>query len=154
MIRFRVEVPLDRSASRAAWALLSDIKGMPRFWGGHREVRVVENKTDGVMVAIRFAFPGPGNRGMALVSVDNASARVSIRYLKGPVRGLVVNAVEPEALSSSWSVSLAPHLRLFEPIVRRHFVSGTRHALERIAAEAVAQAPLQQSQTRLGGRSG
>ncbi|MGC9209899.1 MAG: SRPBCC family protein [Acidilobus sp.] len=136
MIEFEVRRPLHGLSDAKVWSLVKDVSAMPRFWRGHREVIVLGSRGPDYELRVRFAFPGPGNRGLARAHVDEAAMSVRIEYLRGPISGVVVTEVKDGELITRWSVRGKGVLRLLEPWLRGHFMKGAREALERIVREA------------------
>ena len=137
-IKFTVSREVDPGSVDGVWRALSDVEAMPRYWRGHREVRVLSRDGNTYMVKIRFAFPGPGNSGIARIEVHEEERTVLINYLKGPIRGYVRNYVGDNALISQWDVKITPPFLIMKPWIRRHFMNGAKNALARITGEVVA----------------
>ena len=129
-IREEVELSVDPGK---AWARLSDVGAMPRYWRGHREVEVVEQSGDSALIRVVFAFPGPLNRGLARVRLDHANRCLVVEYVDGPFRGLAKTCVSDRRIVSEWSIEFRGLIKLLAPWVVRHFRKGIRSALMRIA---------------------
>ena len=69
-MRFTVRRALEGAGPEAAWAVVKDVEDMSRYWHGHREVRARRLEEGSWDLAIRFAFPGPNNRGRARATLD------------------------------------------------------------------------------------
>jgi hypothetical protein len=123
------------SDSACAWKAVANIGQMPRYWRGHREVNVMGYDGHRYYVSIRFAFPGPLNKGLASVLINDVERYVTVEYTEGPVRGDVTTRVQGGKVITVWEVKLAWYLRLLEPWVKGHFMKGASDALERIASE-------------------
>lgn len=116
-----------------AWARLSDVSTMPRYWRGYREVEVVERSGDSALIKVIFAFPDPLNRGLARVRLDHANRCLIVEYVDGPFRGLARTCVSDRRIVSGWSIEFRGLMRLLAPWVVSHFRRGIRNALMRIA---------------------
>ena len=136
-IKFIVSKEVDPERVYEAWRALSDVEAMPRYWRGHREVRVLSRDGNTYMVRIKFAFPGPGNSGIARIEVREGERAVLINYLEGPIKGYVRNYVGENALISQWDVKITPLFLIMKPWIRRHFMNGAKNALARITGEVV-----------------
>ena len=136
-IKFTVSKEVDPERVYDAWRILSDVEAIPRYWRGHREVRVLNRVGNTYMVKIRFAFPGPGNSGIARIEVREEERTVLINYLEGPIRGYVRNHVSNNALVSQWDIEVKPLFLIMKPWIRRHFINGTTNALTRIINELI-----------------
>jgi len=129
-IRFRAERGV--SNPEAVWRRLASVADMPRYWGGHRAVRVLGRRGSAYLVEVVFAFPGPFNRGVAEVEVDEVGRAVVLRYLRGPFRGVVRNYVAGGRVVSEWDVVLGWWLRPLRRWLASHFRRGAERALERL----------------------
>jgi hypothetical protein len=139
-LRFTVRKALEGAGPEAAWAVVKDVDDIPGYWRGHREVRARRLEDGSWDLAIRFAFPGPNNRGRARATLDEASRTLTLSYVEGPVKGVVKVYVTEGEIVTEWDVSLAWYLRPLEAWVKRHFMSGAQHALDRIVEAARASA--------------
>ncbi|MGC9071275.1 MAG: SRPBCC family protein [Acidilobus sp.] len=135
-MEFELRRPLSGPGEESVWPLVRDVSAIPRFWRGHREVRVVSSNGPDHELYIRFAFPGPGDRGVARAHVDDNTRSLRIEYLREPITGVVIIEVRSEELITRWSVRGNGLFRLLEPLMRGHFMKGAREALERIASAA------------------
>lgn len=108
---------------------MKNVKDIPNYWKGTRELNVKEVQKGVYEGTIRFAFPSSGK---VRIEVFEEEKKIRINYLEGPVRGVHEIYVTHDKICSSWKVNLSPLLRLFERRVEEHFKSGTEHALERI----------------------
>ena len=130
MIREEARLSVDPGE---AWARLSDVSTMPRYWRGYREVEVVERSGDSALIKVIFAFPDPLNRGLARVRLDHANRCLIVEYVDGPFRGLARTCVSDRRIVSGWSIEFRGLMRLLAPWVVSHFRRGIRNALMRIA---------------------
>ncbi|MFB6469999.1 MAG: SRPBCC family protein [Vulcanisaeta sp. AZ3] len=138
-IEFTITREVSTEAQGEVWKILSNIEGMPRYWRGHREVNIVSKDGNNYLARIRFAFPGPMNRGIAKITVDELEKQVLINYINGPIRGYVMNKLSSNALSSRWMVRITPIFIIMKPWIKKHFMEGTTNALTRIVQEAINQ---------------
>jgi hypothetical protein len=135
-LRFTVRRALEGAGPEAAWAVVKDVEDMSKYWRGHREVRARRLEDGSWDLAIRFAFPGPNNRGRARATLDEAARMLTLSYVEGPVKGIVKVYVTESEIVTEWDVSLAWYLRPLEVWVKRHFMKGAQHALDRIVEAA------------------
>ena len=108
-------------------SIIKDVKRMPEFWKGTRELNVVEVGQGVYEGEVKFAFPSKGK-----VRIEVLENKVVVNYLKGPVIGKHEIYVEGDKICSSWNVRLSFPFNLREKWTAEHFKSGTVHALERI----------------------
>jgi hypothetical protein len=135
-LEFTVKQTFRNELGDKVWKILSKVEDMPKYWRGHREIVVVGNDGSNYIVKIRFAFPGPNNTGMARILVNDENKRVIINYIKGPIRGYVINYISNNTIISQWNVSINPLFVLMKPWIKRHFMEGANNALLRIVNEA------------------
>ncbi|MEM0174396.1 MAG: SRPBCC family protein [Sulfolobaceae archaeon] len=109
------------------WNIVKDIRRIPEFWKGTRELNVVEVEHGVYEGEIKFAFPSKGK-----VRIEVLENKVVINYLKGPVLGKHEIYIEGDKICSSWNVKLSFPFNLREKWTAEHFKSGAVHALERI----------------------
>lgn len=138
-INFKVSRPLCGASAEKVWKRVRDVRSMPKYWRGHREVKVERDEGESVFIRIRFAFPGPLNKGLAKVSINDKRMELIIEYLKGPIKGRALVKVSNEEASCEYDVRLSVWLSPFSLWVRGHFMKGVDHALERILLESGAQ---------------
>ncbi len=137
-----IRFSLDKEVSSpdCAWKVVSDVQSMPKYWKGHREVKILNSDANRFRISITFAFPGPGNTGEAEVVVLETERRIVINYVKGPVKGNVTIGVryEDSKVETSWDVQVPLYLAPVEPWLKDHFIKGASDALSRIAEECSA----------------
>lgn len=131
-LSFAVERRFDEGLSELVWARLSDVESIPNYWHGHRELKVLDKRAGAVLVQVRFAFPGPMNRGRAEISVDPARREVVVHYMEGPFTGVAKNSVDGGVIKSVWNIRLSPLLIPLKSWILRHFREGAERALERL----------------------
>ncbi|WP_188602709.1 SRPBCC family protein [Vulcanisaeta souniana] len=134
-IEFTVSREIDPGDLERVWRALSDISSMPRYWRGHREIEILNADNNTYIARIRFAFPGPSNRGLARIEVHNDGKLVLINYVKGPIKGYVMNYISGNSLISQWNISISPLFLIMKSWIKRHFMSGTSNALARIIGD-------------------
>lgn len=131
-IEFTVSRKVNPGDLERVWQVLSDVRNMPRYWRGHREVEVLRRDGNTYFVNIKFAFQGPNNRGVAKIEVNDDGRFVVINYVRGPIRGYVKNYIDGDTVVSQWKVKITPLFLVFKPWIRRHFMNGASNALARI----------------------
>ncbi len=137
-IEFTVSVEINPGNADRVWQVLSNVKSMPRYWrGGHREIDILSKDGNTYTARIKFAFPGPGNKGIARIEVHDPERLVLINYLRGPIRGYVRNYINENSLISQWDVRITPLFIIMKPWIKKHFMNGTTNALMRIVSEAI-----------------
>ena len=80
--------------------------------------------------------PVYGGRLEADIVTDEAGRTVTMEYRSGPFTGRQTVAVSGRRLVATWDVRFRGFFRLASRWNEGHFRSGTRHALERLAAGA------------------
>ncbi|MDG6928864.1 MAG: SRPBCC family protein [Nitrososphaerota archaeon] len=115
------------------WRRASNVAEIPRYWHGTRSIEAVGAEGGKVHVKVEFAF---GGRGEADIVTDEAGRTVTMEYRSGPFTGRQTVAVSGRRLVATWDVRFRGFFRLASRWNEGHFRSGTRHALERLAAGA------------------
>ena len=134
-IEFTVSKEIDPDRVEEVWQALSDVKNMSRYWRGHREIEILSMDSNTYIVRIKFAFPGPNNRGIAKIKVHNNDKLVLINYVKGPIKGYVRNYISENSIISQWNIRISPLFLIMKPWMKRHFMNGTSNALARMMGE-------------------
>lgn len=102
---------------------------MPRYWHGQKGIALVKKAKDVYEATVDFAF---GGRGMANVRVDEENRSVLLEYSSGPFTGTQEIVVRGGRVSATWNVRFVGIYRLLERFNKKHFRTGTEHALERL----------------------
>ncbi|WP_243681778.1 hypothetical protein [Vulcanisaeta souniana] len=94
------------------------------------------------MQIIIRTLPGLGSHsldqvigGLARIEVHNDGKLVLINYVKGPIKGYVMNYISGNSLISQWNISISPLFLIMKSWIKRHFMSGTSNALARIIGD-------------------
>ncbi|BCU71020.1 SRPBCC family protein [Stygiolobus caldivivus] len=111
------------------WDIISDVRKIPEFWKGTRELNVVEVSKGVYEGEVKFAFP---SKGKVRIEVHSEENKVIINYLKGPVIGQHEIYIDGEKVCSKWNVRLTFPFNLRERWTEEHFRSGAEHALDRV----------------------
>ena len=119
----------------AVWGRLSDIEKIPEYWHGTRSLQIVKDDAQPgrrvVKAKSRFAFGGSGD---VEITADKASMTLTSNYTSGPFKGVQVVRIVGNAVEAKWDVNFSGLFKLTSSWTGGHFKSGTRHALERLAA--------------------
>jgi hypothetical protein len=127
MINFEICKEIDDREK--VWDVVKDVKKIPEFWKGTRELNVEETSQGIYEGDVRFAFP---SKGKVKIEIHEGEKRIIINYLKGPVLGTHEIYITDTKLCSKWNIRLTFPFSLRERWTEEHFKSGTQHALERI----------------------
>lgn len=131
VVRREVRVPRGLLLS-----IIRRIEDYPKYWHGHREVRIIDSSGDMFHVQVKFAFNGPLNHGEAYVRLTDDG--VVFNFVKGPFKGIHRVRVGDGELVSEWDIKLHPLITPIRGWVINHFREGAEHALDRIVKEAEA----------------
>ena len=76
-IRFKVERDITGCDPDELWRRLSDISSIPKYWQGHRSVKILEQKGSSYRVEVQYAFPSlaKGNVGESMIEVERRTGR-------------------------------------------------------------------------------
>jgi len=113
------------------WKRASTIEEIPSYWHGTKTLEVVSREGKTVHAKVRFAFGGSGG---ADILADEEKKTLTIRYTSGPFTGEQVITVSDGSISAKWDVRFRGVFRVASGWNENHFRSGTKHALERLAA--------------------
>ena len=135
-IRFRVERDIGGRDPGELWTKLSDVASIPRYWHGHREVKVLESEGSKHRVQIVYAFPslGKGNVGESIIEVDRENKALSFDNYKGPVKGTIkvwIDEIENKIICV-YDVEMSPFYAPVRGWVVEHFRRGVEHAFDRL----------------------
>ncbi|MGC8568956.1 MAG: hypothetical protein ACP5LW_03005 [Nitrososphaeria archaeon] len=136
-ISFRIERGFREGQEEEIWKRLSDVGSIPRYWRGHRDLRVIAKSGSLYVAWVKYAFPavGRGNEGHAVIEVDDRSRRLRITSICGPVRGTIEATVDANGrkLACTYDVSISSIYLPFRRFAHSHFLKGAESALERLA---------------------
>ncbi|WP_291999116.1 SRPBCC family protein [Caldivirga sp.] len=133
MVHFTVRKSVKASKD-VVLGIISNVEDYPKYWHGHREVKIIDRSEDTLHVYIKFAFNGPLNHGDAYVKVSNDG--VLFNFISGPFKGTHRIHVADGELISDWDIELHPLLIPVKGWIINHFKQGSEHALERIIKDA------------------
>jgi ribosome-associated toxin RatA of RatAB toxin-antitoxin module len=135
-IRFKVERSITCYDVDDLWKKLSDIKSIPEFWHGHREVKVLEKNGNKYKVQIRYAFPSfdNGNLGESIIEVDEKMKLLSFKNYKGPIKGSIIVWIDEreKKIVCVYNVSMSAIYLLAKGWIEKHFKQGVEHAFDRL----------------------
>lgn len=116
------------------WEVVSDLEHENNYWYGTKQVRTVAKKGNEIDREIIQAFR---NRVTVQKAILTPKDSVEIRYLKGLTEGLKMMSIETldkddQRLKVFWDIHYTGVYRLLTPLIKRHTINGTTHALQRI----------------------
>ncbi len=135
-IFFKVERNINGYDLDELWNMLSDVGAIPKYWHGHREIKVLENNGNRYKVKIRYAFPslGNGNVGESIIEIDQENKILSFCNYKGPVKGTIKVWIDENEnkMSCVYDIEMSAIYVLFKGWIVRHFKKGVEHAFDRL----------------------
>jgi hypothetical protein len=144
----RIEESIEIQASKErVWNIISDLENEGEYWYGTRDTRIISRNGNEVEREITQNFR---NHKILQKAILRPKESVEIHYLKGITEGVKVVSIQSlsedrQKLTASWDVHFTGIYKLAEPIIKRHTLSGTVHALQRIkeSAEAISASSTQ-----------
>lgn len=115
------------------WEVVREVKNIPLYWRGIRELNVEEVSPGMYEGRVRFAFPSSSR---VRLEVSDQERRLTFLFSGGILRGFNQVKVSDRTLESSWEVEMPFYMRPFQSRNQEHFRKGTENALERIVIEA------------------
>jgi hypothetical protein len=131
--RISLSVEIHANKDRV-WEVVSDLEHEYNYWYGTKEVRTVSRKGNEIDREIIQAFRNHMTVQKAILS---PKISIEIRYLKGLTEGVKTMSIETlteddQQLNVFWDIHYTGVYRLLTPLIKKHTVSGTIHALQRI----------------------
>ena len=115
------------------WDVISDIDRDPDFWRGTRHIKNI-SKT-GNTVEVRDSVC------REIVILDPKKS-INIEIIEGPMKGkktIALSAIENNStrIDVEWDIRINGSFAIFTRIIKRHILSGTQEALERISRKVI-----------------
>ncbi|BBG23540.1 hypothetical protein [Sulfuracidifex tepidarius] len=126
MARFQVDYELKCDRNEVL-NKLKDIRSIPTYWKGTRELQVISDDGKVAYAKVRFAFPASGK-----VRITRLDDGIRMDYLEGPFTGYQETLVGTEKIVSTWDVKFNWMFKMMEKKNVEHFKEGTKHALMRL----------------------
>lgn len=121
------------------WSVISDIDRDPEFWRGTKHIRNISKKGNTVEREVVIAFRNSVCR--EIVTLDPKKS-INIEIIEGPMKGnktIALSHIENNStrVDVEWDIRVKGLFALFAEIIKRHILSGTQEALDRISKKVV-----------------
>ena len=121
------------------WDGISDIDSDPDFWRGTRQIKNISKAENRVKRDVVIAFR---NSVCKEIVVFDPKKSINIEITEGPIKGkktITLSNIENNftRIDVEWNIKIIGLFVIFTQIVKKHILSGTQEALERISKEVI-----------------
>ena len=121
------------------WDVISDIDRDPDFWRGARHIKNISKTENTVEREVVIAFRN--SVCQEIVTIDPKKS-INLEIIEGPIKGkktLALSAIENNStrVDVEWDISINGLFVIFTRIIKKHILSGTQEALERISRKVI-----------------
>lgn len=121
------------------WDVVSDVDRDPEFWRGTTHIRNVSKTGNTIEREVVIAFRNSVCR--EIVTLDPKKS-INIEILEGPMKGkkmIALSTIENNStrIDVQWDIRIKGPFVIFSGIIKRHILSGTQEALERISEKVI-----------------
>ncbi|HEY7570386.1 MAG TPA: SRPBCC family protein [Nitrososphaeraceae archaeon] len=121
------------------WDVVSDIDRDPNFWRGTRQIKNISKAENRVKRDVVIAFR---NSVCKEIVVFDPKKSINIEITEGPIKGkktIALSNIENNftRIDVEWNIKINGLFVIFTQIVKKHILSGTQEALERISKEVI-----------------
>jgi len=121
------------------WDVVSDIDRDPNFWRGTRQIKNISKAENRVKRDVVIAFR---NSVCREIVVFDPKKSINIEITEGPIKGkktIALSNIENNftRIDVEWNIKINGLFVIFTQIVKRHILSGTQEALERISKKVI-----------------
>src|SRR5215831_14385304 len=121
------------------WDVVSDIDRDPNFWRGTRQIKNISKAENRVKRDVVIAFR---NSVCREIVVFDPKKSINIEITEGPIKGkktIALSNIENNftRIDVEWNIKINGLFVIFTQIVKKHILSGTQEALERISKKVI-----------------
>ena len=121
------------------WDVISDIDRDPDFWRGTRQIKNISKTENTVEREVVIAFRDSVCREIVILDPKKS---INIEIIEGPMKGkktIALSAIENNStrIDVEWDIRINGSFAIFTRIIKRHILSGTQEALERISRKVI-----------------
>lgn len=121
------------------WDVISDINRDPDFWRGTRHIKNISKTGNTVEREVVMAFRDSVCREIVILDPKKS---INIEIIEGPMKGkktIALSAIENNStrIDVEWDIRINGSFAIFTRIIKRHILSGTQEALERISRKVI-----------------
>jgi|SRR5215467_5652454 ribosome-associated toxin RatA of RatAB toxin-antitoxin module len=138
MVLIHASKKMSASIDRV-WDVISDIDRDPDFWRGTRQIKNISNTGNRVEREVVIAFKNSVCREIVILDPKKS---INIEITDGPIKGkktIALNTIDNNStrIDVEWNIKINGLFVIFTQIVKRHILSGTQEALERISKKVI-----------------
>lgn len=117
------------------WDVISDIDSDPDFWRGTRQIKNISKTGNTVEREVVIAFRNSVCREIVILDPKKS---INIEIMEGPIKGkktIALSNIENNStrIDVEWNIKINGLFVIFTQIIKKHILSGTQEALERIS---------------------
>jgi ribosome-associated toxin RatA of RatAB toxin-antitoxin module len=117
------------------WDVISDIDSDPDFWRGTRQIKNISKTGNTVEREVVIAFRNSVCREIVILDPKKS---INIEIMEGPIKGkktIALSNIENNftRIDVEWNIKINGLFVIFTQIIKKHILSGTQEALERIS---------------------
>jgi len=117
------------------WDVISDIDRDPDFWRGTRQIKNISKTGNTVEREVVIAFRNSVCREIVILDPKKS---INIEIMEGPIKGkktIALSNIENNftRIDVEWNIKINGLFVIFTQIIKKHILSGTQEALERIS---------------------
>jgi ribosome-associated toxin RatA of RatAB toxin-antitoxin module len=117
------------------WDVISDIDRDPDFWRGTRQIKNISKTGNTVEREVVIAFRNSVCREIVIIDPKKS---INIEIMEGPIKGkktIALSNIENNfiRIDVEWNIKINGLFVIFTQIIKKHILSGTQEALERIS---------------------
>jgi ribosome-associated toxin RatA of RatAB toxin-antitoxin module len=121
------------------WDVISDIDSDPDFWRGTRQIKNISKTGNTVEREVVIAFRNSVCREIVILDPKKS---INIEIMEGPIKGkktIALSNIENNStrIDVEWNIKINGLFVIFTQIIKKHILSGTQEALERISKRVI-----------------
>jgi len=121
------------------WDVISDIDSDPDFWRGTRQIKNISKTGNTVEREVVIAFRNSVCREIVILDPKKS---INIEIMEGPIKGkktIALSNIENNStrIDVEWNIKINSLFVIFTQIIKKHILSGTQEALERISKKVI-----------------
>jgi ribosome-associated toxin RatA of RatAB toxin-antitoxin module len=121
------------------WDVISDIDRDPDFWRGTRQIKNISKTGNTVEREVVIAFRNSVCREIVILDPKKS---INIEIMEGPIKGkktIALSNIENNStrIDVEWNIKINGLFVIFTQIIKKHILSGTQEALERISKKVI-----------------
>ena len=128
MTYFKLEKEFKANPEKI-WKIISDISSIPKYWHGHKEIKIIKKDEKYIEAYVNFVFPSTAK---VRYEINDKQKEVIAYYIDGPFKGISKIRIDNNKLIDEWDIKFNGLFKLISPWEIHHFKKGSEDALNRI----------------------